>query len=422
MKKNLILLLLVFLLGIFAYLQQEKKFFSASDQLNLNTNVSYIRYRLGEMIQGRNGLQFKDFSYPLQMEKIEALIKDLNQIRLLKSIEIPAANVSNFFPDENNFFIIGDTEIHLGDKVPGSSQFYFSVKKNGTSKFYIAAYEIPKTDQTYMLSEEEKFAYVWGIFNFPRIEWYNKNFIATMVSPILRVDLNHFSKKAFSINFREGKITPESFRGMAVNLEKIKEFREQLLSTIFKEIDQDDSSLKKAVAEIILESNGKQKKLVLFSEFKGKNGQFAQFDKESLVYALDENNAKIFYVNQSDFWLKTPLPLELKKAAKFSLELSRDDKTYTSYVIDEKQTPSENINEIIRIFLGIAPYEEADRVSDLTKDDLLFKRGQGLYCKVGGQKFYLTVNKDEILLGNLQEKHILHYYIRGGRRAISTDL
>lgn len=422
MKKNLILLLMVFLLGIFAYLQQEKRFFSASDQLNLSSNVSSIRYRFGEIIQGRNGLQFKDFIYPLQMEKIEALIKDLNQIRLVKAIDIPNDQLNNFFPDPENFFVINDTEIRLGDKVPGSSQFYLSVKKNAQLKFYIATYEIPKSDQTYMLSEEEKFAYVWGIFNYPRVEWYDKNFIHHTLSPILRVDINHYSKKPFSLNFREGKITPESFHGLSTNLQKVAEFQQQLVNTVFNEITVDGKSLKKPIAEMIFESNGKQKKLILFSEFKNKTGLFAQFENDSQVYTLDENNAKIFYVNQSDFWFKTPLPIEAKKAAKFTLNLSHDDKIYKDFTIDEKQVPAENVSEIIRIFLGITPYEEADRISDLAKDDLIFKRGQGLYCKVGDKKFYLSVNKDEILLANLQEKHILHYYIRGGRRAISFDL
>lgn len=427
MKKNIILLLLVFLLGVLAYLQQELKFFSPSDQLNLSSNVESISYRHGELVLGRNGYQFKDFPYPLQNEKIEALIKDLNQIRLLKTIEIKSEELKNFFPDENNFFVIDKTEIRLGDKVPGSAQFYFSVKRDSKIQYYIATYELPKTDQTYMLSEDDKFVYIWGIFNFPRMEWYDKNFIKNKIGTVLRVDSNHYSKKPFSLSFRDSKVLPESFKGIAVNKEKMKEYQGQLLNTVFKEITVTDQSLQKPVADLSFETNGMQKKLKLYSEFKAEPGYYAQFENDQYVYSLDENNAKIFYANQSDFWIKTPLPRELKKASRFSLELSQDDKNYKLFTIneDEKVSPSENVNEMIRLFLGIAPYEEADRVSDLAKDykeDLIFKRGKGLYCRINQQKFYLTVHKDEILLASLHDRYILHYYIRGDRRPLSTLL
>lgn len=423
--KNIALLLIVFFLGIFAYLQQEKKLFSSADRLNLEQNVESISYRHGEMVRSRTGFQFKDFAYPLQHLKIEALIKDFNQLRLIKKIEVSEVQLKSFFPDEKNLFKINDIELRLGDKVPGSAQFYFSVKKNQQTEYYIAAYELPKTDQTYMLSEEDKYAYVWGLFNFPRVEWYDKKFIQNIVGNILRIDLNHYSKKAFSVSFREMKTIPGAYSGIELNLEKIKEFQSMLAATAFKEINLKDESLKKPVAELTLEANSMQKKLKLYEEFKGQKGQFASFDLDQYVYSLDEKNAKIFYFNNSDFWLKTPLPQEIKKSSKFSLELSDDDKNYQAFKIDEATTPTENVSELIRLFLGIAPYEEAERISDLAtnyKDDLLFKREKGLYCKIFDQKYYLVVHKDEILLASLQDRYVLHYYIRGERRFIHTKL
>lgn len=422
MKKNIILVVVVFLLGIFAYLQQEKKFFSATDKLNLNSNVQTVSYRYGDLILGRSGFQFKDFPYPLQNEKIEALIMDLNQIRLIKKINVSAQDLKNFFPDENNFFKLDTVEIKLGDKVPGSAQFYLSVNRGKGIEYYIAAYELPKSDQTYVLSEEDKFTYIWGIFNYPRLEWYDKNFIKNVVGNILRIDFNHYSKKPFSLSFRDYKTIPATYNGIDLNLEKVKEFQNQLLNTTFNDVGTKDPTLKNAIAELTFEANGMEKKLQLFTEFKGQKGSFVNFTNDQYVYTLDEKNAKIFYFNLSDFWLKMPLSAELKKSSRFSLELSEDDKNYKFFKIDEQVSPSENLSEVVRLFLAIAPYEEADRISDLSKDDLIFKRDKGLFCKIFDKKYFLVVHKDEILLASLQDRYVLHYYIRGERRPIRTKL
>lgn len=441
MKKNLLLFLVLVLVIIFTYFFQEKKFFNTSEypkDLIEITDFKTVMLSGLTFKKDHNEFSTTQFNYPLNQDTITNTINSLKFIKLIKPIP-SEIDSSHFFPTNNVLSItIDNLMITLGTKVLDGQEFYIKMSQNKIEKSFIAMLEIPVANspdetgqETYYQKESDKYEAVVKLFSPKLNEFYEKKILYDLnINTLSELTFNNPSKKEFKIDTLKKALNPRPQFNFLQNDERILKVIHEIMALTAQNISLEKKPFKNLVSKIIFKSlNNQEISLELYKNWGDRQGYFVKRSDKDFAYELASISINHFFLNYQDLWLKNiskfneqrlgaaldfKIGKNLNQMFKFHAPVSSK---FTISPIDHNlKFNLELVQDLLIIALGIAPFNEGDRISDFAIDDKSVFSRDGVYVEIGDTKLFICKFNEDIQVINLTGRYRIHYYLVEGRK------
>ncbi|MBT6325797.1 MAG: hypothetical protein HOJ35_07495, partial [Bdellovibrionales bacterium] len=332
-----------------------------------------------------------------------------------------------YFPEGSRTveFINGNNinRVTIGNKLRYDRYFYLRYKQNNLEKIYLAYVDQPllqmSSNNEYRLREKQ-FNNLLEILKVNEAFYYSRLLFNGVNAQVNQVKIRNFRSKDLLIDLMKLKTIPEIFNDLNYDQNKISSFKQGLLSLEAEEVFliENLSVLGNKISEIRVTFQDKVKTISLYRKFNELSGYFAVFDNENILYELEGENAKIFFVNVQDFWVKSIWKTlnndKSTDSISFSFNFFNESTSLLKAQLND-EFKIENLTNYDLVPSNISFYQlfdllkvSADYVSPLDKvdifDEYIFK------INIFNIDLYLVMQKGEFIFIIEQLKLKFHYY------------
>jgi hypothetical protein len=421
MKKNAILFFILISLLTFTYLFQEKGLWSKK----LKSQTTFLEMKELDSISFKDGsISFKptpmieNLKFPADSNALDRFLKMLQSIVIKKEIQIDETTYKNYFsPDAHRVKVrknnLVELEFILGEPVPGTEEFYWLEKKDNVSTVFIASFEEAlRNGESQYYNPGDKYKHLTQM-----LDLSSETFFLPNIFP--EGDLNHFASITFypkeltpfeiPLNTEmQQKIKPEF--SLTWNVERIEIFKQGLsklkATSLVRKLENAETILEMTLTTL----NNQKASFKIYKAKESDSSFFLQKDESPLWFSLGVGVQDLFIVPKEDFWLKK-ISFENKVPKSSDLILKQSKNSLT---LSYSPNPSPALVPLLDLVYSKSPWNQADRISPLRKNDPLLLINP-LELNMDGLNLFLTHKNDEIILINKKDGYVLHYYLTNER-------
>lgn len=378
-----------------------------------------------------------DLLYPVDKKVLGELINRLNNIHVLKEINVSDKVIDDFFKYQNHYIKLlsfeDKIEVRLGDVSQVTGHFYMQIYKNRKQGLYLC-HDTTFFQGFYRTEEEANMQRYLGFKNLvllkPTDLIERKIFKKIELDRLTEVSFESNSLESFSLNLLENTSKPNTPKNIQkMNFKKAIAFhKDSLLFDDFMELK--NQVLDKKISSVQFKlDDGSLIEYELFGELDKKAGYYVSRSNDPMIYTFNPKTIGFFISQLSDFWIKR---LDLPKTEftgddTFMLSLSANDKAWYEFeVYDLKEfkvrskskdvkasLEIQNYDQLFSIIFGQNNYKFATKLEVLKDKDLKsFITKSGTYIKIFGRKLYVNKLNNIVYLLDLDKK-LVFTYVKG---------
>lgn len=440
-RNVLLFIALIIALGL-TYVFEEKRNKDRAEELARKTAILDVN-ELGDLIafagiklnvQKKGDLYFAaDNGLALSPKKLEEFMKILSGLKIKKILspeETKGIDRSFYIPNNDLFlnfqFKNGGLKFNLGKKLDYDQTFYMEVTRGNFSQLMIVADESPdpnvyQSDEEYRRSEFkyqrlQMLFYLTNVF-FYETRLFSEFHYAEDKINFKQIEIATFRNKKFSLNFEKSETVPPVYKGLSYFDQNWVEFLRSLQNVEAKTIYYpfNANKLDEALSVFNIEDRtGKKYSLEVYKKYGSLPGYFLKTSFNNILYELRTEDAKFFFVNVQDFWLKRIYPdnpdyefeLKFTKEAIPSIKFSVSDKDIFNASAVGKKVKLIELKKLIDFFKM-----HSDHVSELTDKptELVGKMVMKLYF--ANRNIGVILDENDVLVVDLDNGLALHHYV-----------
>lgn len=368
-----------------------------------------------------------------RMTEVFQILSTLRAVKILDPIEVAKVGKNHYIPDDafslTFSFERGNIVFRLGHKLEFDQSFYMEVIKNGESSVVVVndispdpgAYE---NEEDYKKSDA-KYKRLQVVFLLT-----NKYFQDTEILRSLKYDkeekinfesvtVQTFRNKKFTVNFKKLITDPAPLKGIGYFEENWLSFHAFLTNLNAQSVV--EGGKKELLNEIlsrfdVVDRKGVKYWLEVYKNYSGRSGYFLVSSLNSLVFELRPEDAKHFFVNVQDFWLKK-IGLTEKM---YNLDISFYDGRQNKVRVEDKQLFKVELLETnkaksVRVleFKKLIDFfkNQGDHVSDLDEKPSDILKESVLKVVFNNKIFNVILRENEAIVVDFENKIKIHYYV-----------
>lgn len=426
MKKNLLYLaiLSLLLLGIY-YFQESKKnevnsrlYIQSADLIHLNK----IKLSSGTLIKQSTWVD-EATNYPLDQTSIKKFLDFLRNIRITGEITYSdQKELDKFFNLSSSLsfeFVTGTrSTLRVGDLVPDSEQFYLLQDE----KLYKAVYDLPaeQSSEVNYYGPQDKLKLIHDLFTTNNSLFIQHQPIKLFIEAA-PIEIKYETSNQFFISQNSIKPAP----ALIFDQELIERYLNQIFNISVVSVRKFEDKNQKVKDVLWLKTEKSQLKLTVFENYQNLSQVYFRIQDYPWIFELRGEDASLLTPNYQRFLPKTIAFLnDLKKLNELEFNYSFDDENYFNAHLTQGEkfevtSKTQKLNqalwaEVFKILFFLPPYENANYVSELLKTDV--KNSQTLFIKFNQEKYSLHLNKDVILLSDMNKKMKYSFFMNTNDR------
>lgn len=423
MKKNSLLFLTLVLLLTVTYFFQEKKAEDAFTESITRDQVIAPPFESMEIPAGklskRDGKWYAGeelLSHNL-MNQIE---KKLTEIKRVKTIH--GGDWGDYFSEPLSFKV-NSVAYTLGSMSLDKKGFYFARDKS------IMLARIHGESQELTTNEDEidaiKLKELKNLLTTSKNELSEKQLFRFYKSlPLARVVIKPEDRLEYEIDFQKNQTLPPPFPGISPH-DKLQEKFLSLLTqvTIKEETSFPPKNLFKKLGSLRLLEEDESLEWELWLKSDSSADVLVLDPKAKRVFEVIGGTVRIFFTSLQDYWDKKVIPpKEFSTFQRLPLTLIQGSKEARVFVINSEplrfestgfKVQEERMNEILRLLFNLQPYDQAQRVSPLTKSEKKQILSEDhLRIRTWEEEILFWNKGQEIILVNLTRGFKAHFFKR----------
>lgn len=451
MKYTSLILIILALLGVSYYLEQKENVVDLSPNRAKGEKIFKIKLDdLREIHLPNSRLKVNkgewlvtDLLYPVDKKILSELINRLNNIHVLKEINVNDKVVSDFFKYQNHYMKLlsfeNEIEVRLGDVSQVTGHFYMQIYKNRKQGLYLC-HDTTFFQGFYRTEEEANMQRYLGFKNLVMLkpmELIQKNILKPIdIDTLKSVSFESNSLEPFSIDIEKNTTNPPSHKNInKMNFKKVLKFhKESLFFDRFQKLG--NRILAKNISSVeFVHLDGRKVVYELYGELDKKSGYFLTITDDEMVYELNAKTIAFFISQISDFWFKK---LELPKTQfsgndTFEILLSRDDKKWYKFEIYnlksfkvrslspevEVSLKTQGFDHLLQIIFARNNYQYATQLMPLSnqqKKELMTETG--VFVKIFERRLFINKLNNIVYLLDL-DKELVFTYVKGVTDSLS---
>ncbi len=420
MKKNVLLFLTLVLLLTGTYFFQEKK--SQEDFFSTVTPGQVIAGPFESMELPAGKFMNRDNKWYmgeklLSHNLMSQIEKKLTEIKRVKTLH--GGEWGDYFPEPLNFSV-NNVSYTLGSMALDKKGFYFARDKSIMLARIEGASEELTTDEAEI--DSIKLKELKALLLKEKSEFLEKQLFRFYKSlPLARVLVKMDDRLEFELNLAENNTLPPPVSGVSAH-EKLQEKFLSLLTqvTIKKEVPYPKGPLFKKLGSLTLMDKDKSVHWELWLTSDKSADVLILDPKDMKAYEVIGGTVKIFFTGLQDYWDKKVIPPEeFENFQRLPLTFTQNDKEARVFVINSEplrfesagfKVQEERMSELLRLLFNLPPYDQAQRVSPLTKSERkqILSLGE-LHVRVWDEEILFWDKGQEVILVNLTRGFKAHF-------------
>lgn len=441
-NRNFLLFIVLIVALSLTYIFEEKRNKDKAEELARKTAIldvnelgdltAFSGIKLNVVKKGENYFA-ADNGLKLSPKKLEEFMKILSGLKIKKILtpeESKGIDRGFYIPNNDLFlnfhFKNGNLKFNLGKKLDYDQTFYMEVTRGNFSQLMIVADESPdpnvyQSDEEYRRSEF-KYQRLQMLFYLTNVFFYETRLFADFAYTedkinFKQIEIATFRNKKFTLDFEKSETIPPIYRGLNYFDQNWVEFLRNLHNIEAKTIyyPYNANKLDEALSVFNIEDrNGKKYSLEVYKKYGSLPGYFLKTSFNQILYELRAEEAKYFFVNVQDFWLKRIYPenseyefqLTFVKEANQSFKINVSDKDIFNASVAGKKVKLIELKKLIDFFKM-----HSDHVSELTlkPTELVGKMVMKLYF--ANRNIGVILEENDVLVVDLDNGLMLHHYV-----------
>lgn len=441
-NKNFLLFIALIVALSLTYFFEEKRNKDKAEELARKTAIldvnefgdlsSFSGIKLNVLKKGEqyfaadNGLKLS----PKKLEEFMKILSGLKIKKILSPEETKGIDRSFYIPNNDLFlsfhFKNGDLKFNLGKKLDYDQTFYMEVTRGNFSQLMIVADESPdpnvyQSDEEYRRSEF-KYQRLQMLFYLTNVFFYETRLFTDFQYTedkinFKQIEIATFRNKKFTLNFEKSETIPPVYKGLNYFDQNWVEFLRTLNNIEAKTIfyPYNTNKLDEALSVFNIEDrNGKKYTLEVYKKYGSLPGYFLKTSFNNILYELRAEEAKYFFVNVQDFWLKRIYPenseyefdLAFPKEGNKSFKITVSDKDIFNASAVGKKIKLIELKKLIDFFKM-----HSDHVSESVDKptNLVGKMVMKLYF--ANRNIGVILEENDVLVVDLDNGLTLHHYV-----------